>query len=163
MAITTEQIKSLRRKLGDRIPPGEDEGETFFSDAEITELFNDAGEDMNRAAFQGWLDKMAEFVKLIDSDVSGAARKFSQMYRQAEGMARHYGGIVGADVEAIVGRVVGRAINLRETSSLPAVMPVSSGFRSEARNMQARQVMVNSHPDTYEEDPSYPEQGPVPT
>lgn len=163
MPISDDQKRQLRRMVGDRIPPGKDEGSCFFLDSEIEALWTEQGEDMNRAAFQGWLDKMAEFVKLIDTDISGAARRFSQMYKQAEGMAEHYGTLIGADVNAIVGRVVGRAINLRETPMPPLVMPVSSGFRSEAVNANAKQVLANSHPDTMEEDPSYPERGPMAT
>lgn len=163
MPVTNAEKLRLRRMLGDRVPPGTDDSKCFFSDEEIVDLWDQAGGNLNAAAFQGWLDKMAEFVKLIDTDVSGAARKLSQMFKQAEAMAEHYGGIIGADVQAIVGRVVGRAINLRETTVPPAVMPTSSGFRLEAVNAEAKQVMLNSHPDTADVDPSYPEPGPVAT
>jgi hypothetical protein len=149
--------------VGDRIPVGGDDTKTFFTTAEIDDLWNQHIGNFNGAAFQGWLDKMAEYAKLIDSDISGAARKFSQLYKQAEGMLRHYGALIGADTESIIGRVVGRAINLRETVTPPAVMPVSSGFRSEARNARAKQILANSHPDTMDVDPSYPESGPVAT
>lgn len=149
--------------VGDRLPPGGSEGEAFFSNAEIDDLLEEANNDLNRAAMNGWLAKMAEFAKLIDTDISGANRKLSQMYKQAEGMLRHYASVIGADADAVVGRVVGRAVNLRETGTRSRVMTGSGTFRSELHNPEARMIMANSHPETTDEDPSYPEAGAVAT
>lgn len=159
MPITNQQ--RLRRMVGDRIPPGGDENSAFFSDAEIDDLISEAGESLNTAAFYGWLAKMAEFAKLVDRNVSGADMRLSQMYKQAEAMAKHYGTLAGV-TEAVIGRMVGRAVNLREEPCAPRVMPVSSGFRLEARNAEAKRIMQRSEPETLE-DPTYPAPGPVAT
>lgn len=153
----------LRRMVGDRIPLGKDEGDAFFSNEELTDMLAEAGGNLNLAAVNGWLAKMAEFAKLIDTDISGANRKFSQMYKNAESMFEHYASVIGADTAAIVGRVVGRAVSLRETPCRPRVMATSSGFRLEAVNPEAKQIMANSHPEVFEADPDYPARGPVAT
>lgn len=161
MAMTDEL--RLRRYVGDRIPPGQDDKAAFFSNEEIADLLEEANGNLNRAAMLGWFAKMAEFAKLIDTDISGANRRLSQMWKQADAMFRHYAEIIGVDAEAMIGRVVGRAVNLRETPARPRVMAGSATMRSELAFPEARKVMANSHPETTDEDPSYPEPGAVAT
>lgn len=159
----TIQNKRLRRMLGDRIPPAGDENDAFFDNAEIQDLI-DQYTDLNVAAFYGWLEKMAEFAKLIDRNLSGADMRLSGMFKNAEAMSRHYGQLAGiGDANSIIiGRMPGRAVSLRETCAVPAVMTGISGFRSEAHNPEMRTLMHHSEPETLEE-PTYPEPGAVAT
>lgn len=149
----------VRRMVGDRFPPGGDEGDVFFSNEEIDDLIETAGGDLNLAAYSGWLAKMAEFAKLVDTDISGAQRKFSQMYKNAANMADHYEGLIENASAAVVGRVVGRVVNLRERRTRSPVMTGSGTYRTELGDSEARQIMHNSHPELVEVDETYPEPG----
>jgi hypothetical protein len=104
----------LRRMVGERIPPGGDETNTLFLEEEITDLIAAANDDLNVAALAGWYAKMAEFAKLVDAAESGTEKKLSQMFKNAEMMVKHFEEVTGLTAEAIAGRVVGRAVNLRE-------------------------------------------------
>lgn len=128
MPQTIEQ--RLRRALGERIPIGGSDQNTFFLDDEVSDLLVEAGNDFNRAALKGWQEKMAEYAKFVDVDESGSNRKLATLFKNAESMVRHYAGVVGVDVEAAVGHgVVGRAVNLREEPENPKVMHVSATRR----------------------------------
>lgn len=158
----------LRRMVGDRYPVdavvGSEDAKCFFSDAEITDILLTNNNDINAAALEGWLTKMAEFAKLIDQQRSGTTLKMSQMYKNAASMAEHYGELVGGASAALVGRVVGRAINLRERGTgglipydtVGEVHTRTSAHRTELHNTEARKILQNSHPDTIDVDPSYP-------
>lgn len=157
MATSTERLR-LRRMLGDRIPPGGDENDAFFATEEIDDLIA-THVDFNLAAFHGWLDKMAEFAKLVDRNISGADMRLSKLFNQAESMAKHYGALAGV-TEVVIGRMVGRAVSLRETGASIAVMTGAGAFRSEARNLEARRIMQRSHPEMLEDGhETYPEPG----
>ena len=128
MAQTIQQ--RLRRALGERIPTGGSDQNTFFLDAEIDDLLLESGNDFNRAALKGWQEKMAEFAKFVDVDESGSNRKLATLFKNAQAMVRHYAEVVGVDVNAAMGHgVVGRAVNLREEYEAPAVMHVSATRR----------------------------------
>lgn len=152
----------LRRMVGDRIPPGKTDDDTFFSDEEIADLFDQANENLNRAAMFGWFAKMAEFAKLIDRNTSGADLPMSQMYKNAERMFKHYAELAGEDTAAVVGRIVGRAINLRETPCTQ-VMTGSGTYRTELYSTTARRLLLQAEPDLATEDPTYPQVGQVAT
>jgi hypothetical protein len=155
-------VDRLRRMVGDRLPIGGNEADCFFANEEIQDLIDEAGSDMNLAALNGWLAKMAEFAKLVDRDTSGANIKLSQMYKNAESMARFYGTRIANMDASFVGHVIGRVVSLREAPCVPRVMTGSSGFRLEAHNTEARALMQRDKPETLE-DPTYPEPGPVAT
>lgn len=159
----TSDFERLRRMVGERIPVGKTADDTFFSDAEIEDLLIQGNQNFNRAAMFGWLAKMAEFAKLIDRNTSGADMPLSQMYKHAALMFKHYSELAGEDVVAIAGRVVGRAINMREDNSCPRVMTGATAYRTELHNMQARQLMMRDNPDLLEIDASYPQPGQVAT
>ena len=164
---TPEELR-LRRMVGDRYPIGAEAGnedaKCFFSDAEITEMLESNNGDFNAAALEGWLSKMAEFAKLVTQERSGTTIRYSDMFKNAEKMANHYGELVGGATTAIVGRVVGRAVNLRERGvgglipydTVGEVHVRTAAHRSELRSPEARAILQNSHPDTVEEDPTYP-------
>lgn len=161
MAITP--VDRLRRMVGDRIPPGKTDKDTFFTDEELQDMLDMNNDDINAAAAEGWLSKAAEFAKLIDQSRAGNTHKLSQMFKNAEAMAEHYAHFVKGDVDAIVGRVVGRAINLREGPTVERVQVGSATMRLELFNTEARALMHADNPELVEADPSYPQPGQVPT
>jgi hypothetical protein len=119
----------LRRALGDRLPIAGDDASAFFTDQDINDLLVESAGDLSHAAFLGWTARMAEYAKFVDIDESGSNRKLSQLLKNAILMVNHYGGLVGADTQAVVGRVVGRAVNLRECETV-RVAGGSGTFRS---------------------------------
>lgn len=157
-----DATQRLRRMVGDRIPPGgnTDGTDTFFSNEEITDLIEEAEGNLNVAAYAGWTAKMAEYAEFVDIDESGSTRRLSQLYKNAALMQAHYGKFMVALDAALVGRVVGRAVSLRETSCNP-VQTGSGTFRSELHNERAREIMRNSHPEVAEADETYPQPGAV--
>lgn len=119
----------LRRKLGDRIPPGASDDDAFFTDADLDDLLDEATNDLNLAAANGWVDKMAEFVKLVDREDAGSTRRLSQLARNAKLMVDHYAGLAGLSGSVVIkGRSVGRAISLRDYEFDP-VMATSGTMR----------------------------------
>lgn len=97
MALTIEE--HLRLLLGERIPEGGSDTDTFFSDDELAALLATTNNTLSQAASLGWRSKAAEFAKYIDIDESGSSRKLSQMYRQAVLQADHFESLSGAALE----------------------------------------------------------------
>lgn len=91
----------LRLLLGERIPEGGLDTDTFFTDDEVESLLETTGGNINLAASLGWRAKAAEFAKYIDIDESGSTRKLSQMYRQADLQANYFAKIADVDTEAL--------------------------------------------------------------
>lgn len=104
----------LRLLLGERIPPGGTDADTFFTDPDIIDLLDTYG-DINAAAAAGWRGKAAEYAKYIDIEESGSTRKMSQMYRQAELQANYFGKLASGSVEerlqAARGGIIARTSN----------------------------------------------------
>jgi hypothetical protein len=165
MPTQTERDR-LRRMAGDRIPLGKSEEHAFFTNAEIDDLITTANGDLNLAAYAAWLAKAAEFAKFIDIDESGSVRKMSQMYKNADMMVKHYEGLVEGVSAAVMGRVVGRAICLREDAEnwlSPASGVASGSHRAYLEQPDQRIRFALDYPDTHEADPEYPAMHPQAT
>lgn len=122
MVFTPEE--HLRLLLGERVPEGGMDVDTFFTDDEITALLAAANDDIHGAASIGWRAKAAEFAKYIDIDESGSTRKLSQMYRQAVLQADYFAriaadGSVSAQ-EALRSGIVGRSAPWAIPADAPA-------------------------------------------
>lgn len=102
--------EALRRRLGEKIPtPGGTEADTNFTDAEIDDLLDQAGGDLDKATEAGWLEKAAMFAALVDTAEGTSKRSFSQMRDAALDMAKRYGpgdegGNAGTTIHQIVRR-----------------------------------------------------------
>lgn len=121
---TPEQIDRLRRKLGDRVPTSGDDSDTFFRNAEIVELWNEASGVIDFAALKGWQEKAAEYARLIDISESGSDRKLSQKHTNANRMVTIFRqSIADNPISSAKGRVgvVGRSFSLDEC-------PISEGL-----------------------------------
>jgi hypothetical protein len=84
---TTPPVRRLRRLTGEH-------GPEFYSDAEMQEMltaYTAQGEtDYDRAALAIWAEKMARYASMVDMAESGAERKLSQLYKNAQGMYALY-------------------------------------------------------------------------
>lgn len=88
LPLTTE--RSLRRRLNDKLDDESDDSDAFFTDDEILGLLAMGGGDIFQAALDGWAIKMAWFSDSVDINESGSERKGSQLFRQAQMMAKFY-------------------------------------------------------------------------
>lgn len=90
----------LRQHLGERIPAGGTDADTFFSHAEINQLLADAGDNVVVAAYQGWLAKASEYANLVNTSEGGSRVDMSDLHKHALEMVKHYreisGGLPGA-------------------------------------------------------------------
>lgn len=89
MAAITD-AERLRALLGEEIIPGSVATDTLFSDAQITDLLLQAGNNLDRAAFEGWRIKAASLANLVDVTDGNASRAMSDLLSNAEKMVRFY-------------------------------------------------------------------------
>lgn len=101
-----------------------DGSETMFKDSAIFDMLGMTGNNLNLATLEGWIRKAAKFQRLIDISESGSTRELSQKFKSAKEMIDLWTNRCGKDAEgrlaAMRGRVVGRAVNLREPLPDPA-------------------------------------------
>lgn len=118
--MATEAEERLRLLLGEQIPDGGSEGDTFFTDAQITLMLANNSADLNLSALEGWTMKMARYARNIDISEAGAERKLSQKYRQAREMAKYFASVVSGiqASNAASYRVIARVANLDESCDL---------------------------------------------
>lgn len=86
-----ERVRAL---LGESIPTGGVAADTMFSDAEIDDFLEQGFADPNAAAYWGWMEKAANYAKLVNVNEGNAARELSDLHRQAMRMADRYVGWV---------------------------------------------------------------------
>lgn len=82
----------LRAYLGERIPAGGSDADTFFTDAEISNLLEDTGGLVRRAAAEGWQMKAAYYADLVSVTEGNASRAASDMLDHALKMVKQYSG-----------------------------------------------------------------------
>jgi hypothetical protein len=90
----------LRQHLGERIPAGGTDADTFFSDDEITELLNTADSEILVAAAEGWLMKASEYAALVNVSEGGGRQDLSDMHKHAMELAKHYQELSGGAVSS---------------------------------------------------------------
>lgn len=86
---------SLRQLLGERIPAGGDESDTLFSEQEILDFLSDAANDVNLAAYKGWLVKAAELSNLVTKAEGNATEQMSDLHKQAMKQVEMFAAIAG--------------------------------------------------------------------
>lgn len=109
MAATPDQISELRGMLGERIPQGGTSADTLFDDDQIVRWI-ESNPSLERAAFDGWRAKAAEFANLVSVTDGAASREFSDLLKNAKDMASLYQRSSDGPTEgrARVGRIVRR-------------------------------------------------------
>lgn len=80
----------LRALLGEKIPVGGSDTDTFFTDTEIDTLLTNAGNDVRRAAAEGWQNKAAEYASLVDVTEGNASRLNSTLHSHALDMVKMF-------------------------------------------------------------------------
>lgn len=85
----------LRSLLGETIPADGSEEDTLFSTAQIFDMIDRAGGDVEQAAYEGWRYKMAHYANLVNTAEGSSRRDMSDLHDHARHMVEHFGGIAG--------------------------------------------------------------------
>lgn len=89
MIATPELVEELRLKLGEAIPTGGVEGDTLFTDQQLKKLI-EAAPFLDRAAYEGWRIKAANYANLVNVTDGAASREFSDLLDNARQMVSSY-------------------------------------------------------------------------
>lgn len=129
----------LRRRLAEvgDLPGNTD---TLFTDDEIRNLLVGAGNDIEKATLEGWLIKEAHYAAMIDISEHGSDRKLSQLWEHAKKMVDRYSGADGSVSPPNVGRLVGRAMSLRDDEE--ELLTPFSGYSDHIRVYAGKRFMV---------------------
>lgn len=138
----------LRSRLAEsKTDPDGDGSETFFTDAEITDLLSYSENELDAATLEGWLRKKARYARLVDVSESGTDRKMSQKFKNAQAMVKFWsdflGDVAGSRQEALAGRVVGRPVNLRcaDDTGLSSLTPFS-GYSEHIHAYPSHRLLI---------------------
>jgi hypothetical protein len=88
MAIS--DVDRLRGLIGEKIPDGDNETATQFSNTELEEMLISNGGDIERAAFEGWRHKAAKYADLVNVTEGNASRAMSDLHKHALDMMSAY-------------------------------------------------------------------------
>lgn len=104
---TPEQVTSLRLLLGETIPPGGTDEDTLFTDQQIG-IWVDSNPDEERAAYDGWRAKAAQFANLVNVTDGAASRELGDLLTNARQMVSMYARSTSGPTEgrSRVGRIV---------------------------------------------------------
>jgi hypothetical protein len=103
-------VDRLRALLGERIPDGGSAADTYFSTTEIDNMLLEAGDNVRRAAYEGWQIKAAYYADLCNITEGNALRDASDLMDHALAMVKQFSGS-GTSLTAgrtRVGRIVRR-------------------------------------------------------
>jgi hypothetical protein len=123
-----QDLDLLRAYLGERIPDGASDEDTFFSDAELTAMMTATSYGVLGAAVIGWAAKAGEYARLIDINESGGQRLLSQKFRQANVQLQFFQKLLDSQIatnQATVasgGRVGPKVLNWADTGCEPGVV-----------------------------------------
>jgi len=90
---TAEQIAALRFLIAE---PADSE---VYTDAVLGSIIDAAANDLNKSAYNVWVQKAAASAELVDISEGGSTRKMGDVYEQALAMANHFGSQVPGGVE----------------------------------------------------------------
>lgn len=106
---TPFQIEELRLLLGETIPEGGSPDDTMFTDEQLSRWL-DKTATLERAAFEGWRAKAAQYADLVNVTDGAATREMGELLKNAERMVRLYSKSTGGSTygRSRVGRIVRR-------------------------------------------------------
>jgi hypothetical protein len=89
---TAEEIAALRLLIAE--PTGDP-----YTDAVLSTMIDAVSADLNRAAYDVWVQKAAAAAELVDMSEGGSSRKMGDIYEQALAMAQHFANATPGGVE----------------------------------------------------------------
>lgn len=103
-------LQHLRNLVGEPIPAGGTESDTMFSDQDLQDILDQ--QDVNGSAFAAayyvWMQKAANYAKLVNVNEGNAARELGELQSHALRMADRYVGYVSTPSRgrARIGKIV---------------------------------------------------------
>lgn len=91
---TAEQIADLRLLIADTDPAN-----YKYTDTYLSNLIDAQSGELNRSAYEVWVQKAASSAELVDISEGGSSRKMGDVYEQALTMARHFANATPGGVE----------------------------------------------------------------
>lgn len=88
--VTPEQITELRLLIGESVPVGGGDTDTLLLDEQLTKMIEDSTGNLERAAYEGWRVKAAQFANLVDVTDGAASRSMSDLLKNATDMVKLY-------------------------------------------------------------------------
>lgn len=82
-----DQLRSL---LGESIPDGGVDTDTYFTSAQIANLIIESQGNLNRAAYAGWQMKAAHYADLVNVTEGNSVRQMSDLQGHALAMVKMY-------------------------------------------------------------------------
>jgi len=106
---TLDNIQALRLLIGERIEVGQTEADTLFTDEQLIQWLEN-NPSIERAAYDGWLAKAAQFANLVNVTDGAASRELSDLLDNARAMIALYAKSSAGPTEgrARIGRIVRR-------------------------------------------------------
>lgn len=89
MAETLGQSE-LRGLLGETIPEGGTASETLVTEQQLQAWLTASNNDMNRAAYKGWVWKMAHWANLVNVTDGAAIRNLGDLMAHGETMVKMF-------------------------------------------------------------------------
>lgn len=90
MAWTPED--QLRGLLGETIPTGGTDADTYFTDVQIANMLLESQGSITRAAYAGWQMKAAYYADLVNVTEGNSVRQMSDLQNHALAMVKMYAG-----------------------------------------------------------------------
>ena len=103
MDSTDDLKKALRAKLGEMIPAGGNESDSFFTDQQIVDMLTSAA-TLNHAILDGWETKMAHWANLVTVVDGASSRELTKLMEHGEAMIKYYTGKIKDGPDAINSR-----------------------------------------------------------
>ena len=88
--VTPEQITELRLLIGESIPVGGSDVDSLLTNVQLTKMIEDSTGNLERAAYEGWRVKAAQFANLVDVTDGAASRSMSDLLKNATDMVKLY-------------------------------------------------------------------------
>lgn len=94
-----DQITRLRQLIGERIPSGGTQADTMFTDIEVQDFLDRAGNSLYQAAYIGWQAKAATYAGLASTTEGNASRLNSDLHDHAMRMVKMFEGFLTVSVQ----------------------------------------------------------------
>lgn len=88
-------VDRLRRRIGETIPADGTEADTMFTDAQLTDMLDSVGGNLDQASYVGWQEKAAEYANLVTVAEGNSSRQMSDLHKNALTMVKHYSDLLG--------------------------------------------------------------------
>jgi hypothetical protein len=76
--------EELRQMLGEVIPEGGSDQDTLFTDPQIENFLTHGGNNLDLAAYHGWVAKSAALANLVDTQEGSSRRAMSKLHDNAQ-------------------------------------------------------------------------------